>query len=169
MRITLGGKSYIKQKAIQRACIYLGIPAVINESDTKSGQNSQPEGFEETFAGALNRAKSAKAHDPEAVGVGIENGIFRFGKKEPMTLDIAVIVIITEDNRMIVTTSHGIKFPEKFVETAEKQDFTKTTVGSVIAGKLGGDPCDPHSTLTYGKVSRMETLTSALITALKQV
>ena len=91
--------------------------------------------------------------------------IFRFG----VTLDIAVIVILTPDGRQIVTTSEGIEFPEEYVEIAEERGFETTTVGSVITERLSGDPTDPHSVLTKGKVTRTKTLVDALKTALHQL
>jgi len=55
------------------------------------------------------------------------------------------------------------------VRIAEKRGFKTTTVGSIITEQLGGDPTDPHSTLTSGKISRTMTLIDAVATALQQV
>jgi len=86
-----------------------------------------------------------------------------------MTLDIAVLVILTPDGRQIITTSEGVQFPEECVRIAEKLGFKTTTVGSIITEKLGGDPTDPHSVLTKGKVTRTMTLVDALTVALQQL
>jgi hypothetical protein len=55
------------------------------------------------------------------------------------------------------------------VEIAEERGFETTTVGSVITERLGGDPTDPHSVLTNGKVTRTMTLVDALTIALQQL
>jgi non-canonical (house-cleaning) NTP pyrophosphatase len=165
MKITLGSMSTHKLNAVRQACQELGLDAVVLGVKTQSGQNEQPVGFDETFGGALNRATSAMSQNPDSIAIGIESGIFHFG----VTLDIAVIVVLTPDDRRIVTTSEGIEFPEEFVRIAEERGFETTTVGSVITERLGGDPTDPHSVLTKGKVTRTKTLVDALKTALHQL
>ena len=81
---------------------------------------------------------------------------------------MAIIVVITSDKKLI-TTSEGVQFPEEYISIAQERGFATTTVGSIISEMLGGDPTDPHSILTNGKISRDATLTNALITLLKQI
>ncbi len=168
MNITLGSASTHKLDAVRQACERLGLEAIVSGVKTSSGQNEQPVGFDETLAGALTRGTTAQTQKPEAVAIGIESGIFRFGAT-PITLDIAVIVVLTNDGRQIITTSEGIQFPEEYVRIAEKRGFKTTTVGSVITEHLGGDPTDPHSVLTKSKVTRTKTLVDALVIVLRQL
>lgn len=168
MNITLGSTSTHKLAAVESACKTLGLEAMVSGVKTLSGQNEQPVGFEETYNGALTRATSAQAQRLYTIAIGIESGIFRFGAT-PKTLDIAVIVVITPGGRQIVTTSEGIQFPENCVKIADERGFEITTVGSIISEKFGGDPSDPHSILTDGKVTRKATLVGALVTAFKQL
>lgn len=168
INIVLGSTSSHKLDAVRKACERLGITASVSGVKTSSGQNAQPLGFEETFNGALTRAISARAQK-DAMAVGIENGIFRFCGQKVASFDIAVIVLITTDNRHIVTTSAGMVFPEEYVKIAETQGFESSTVGAVIAGFFGSDPADPHSILTKGKVSRETILIDALVLALSQI
>lgn len=165
MDITLGSTSAHKIAAVKEACDQLGIKAIVTGVKTPTGQNEQPVGFDETYAGAYTRAVCAKALHVDSIAIGIESGIFRFGP----TLDIAVIVVLPKDGRRIITTSEGVKFPEGYVKIAEERGFATTTVGSVITEQLGGDPTDPHSVLTNGRVTRTMTLVSALTTALRQL
>ena len=165
INIVLGSTSTHKLDAVQQACKKLGLEATVTGAKTSSGQNEQPVGLKETFDGALTRAVSARSQNPDSVAIGIESGIFRFG----ITLDIAIVVILTSDGRQIVTNSEGIQFPEEYVKTAEERGFKTTTVGSVITEQLGGDPTDPHSILTNGKVTRTMTLVNALMIALQQL
>jgi len=146
MNITLGSTSTHKLEAVRQACRKLGLEAIVSGVKTSSGQNEQPVGFDETFSGAFTRATSAKAQKPDGIAIGIESGIFRFGATL-ITLDIAVIVLLTSNGRQIVTSSEGIQFPEKFVRIAEGRGFKTTTVGAVITEQFGDDPTDPHSTL----------------------
>lgn len=171
MHITLGSTSEHKLAAVVLACRRLGLSqAAVEGVKTSSGQNEQPVGFDETFGGALQRATSAQIQKPNTIAIGIESGIFRFkavGTK--VTLDIAVIVILTIEGRKIITTSSGIQFPEEYVNIAEGLGFKTVTAGSVVSDKLGGDPTDPHSTLTEGCITRRDTLVDALAVALKQL
>jgi len=170
IKIVLGSTNEHKLAAVKEACEQLRLTASISGVKAASGQNEQPVGLSETFAGALNRVQGAKAQSPEAIAIGIESGIFRTNnEKLPFTLDLAVIVVLTVDNRHIVVTTPGIEFPEDCVVTAEERGFATTTAGSVIAERLGGDPTDPHSTLTNGAVSRTKTLIDGLVVALAQL
>jgi non-canonical (house-cleaning) NTP pyrophosphatase len=165
MEIILGSTSVHKLNAVHQACKELGLTATVSGVKTLSGQNEQPVGFNEIFNGALARAISAQSQKLGNFFIGIESGIISFG----ITLDIAIIVILTCDGRQIISTSHGLQFPEKYVEIAKERGYKKTTVGSIITEQLGGDPTDPHSILTNGKVTRTMTLVDALVIALRQL
>lgn len=168
--MVVGSMSRHKLDAVRRACDRIGmISAIVSGIRTDSGQNEQPVGFDETFDGASARARSVKDRYPDRVAIGIESGIFRIGEDDPVTCDMAVVVVLTEPGVRIMTTSSALMIPERFVEMAESRGFGNTTVGSVIASELGGDPADPHSLLTGGLVSRMETLADALCVVLSQV
>lgn len=171
MNISLGTRSVHKLAAVERACRELEINATILGVEAHSGENAQPRGFEETFNGALTRATSAKDKNPDSIAIGIESGIFYFGVEldAPIVMDIAIIVVLGEDGKRIVTTSEGIQFPIAHVKTAKVRGFNKTTVGEIIAEHMGGSPKDPHSTMTGGKVSREMTLVDALKVALRQL
>lgn len=169
IKVVLGSTNAYKLDAVRKACEILGMKASVSGVKTSSGQNEQPVGFEKTFAGALTRAKSARTQNADAIAVGIESGIFVFDGGKPFFIDVAVIVVITLDNRQIITTSAGTAFPEDCVKIAESRGFESITVGSVIAEKFGGDSADPHSILTNGRVSRVMILTDALVTAFGQI
>jgi len=170
INIALGSTSQHKIEAVKQACQQLGLMASVVGVKAASGQNEQPVGLNETYQGALSRAQGAKTQNPEAIAIGIESGIFITENKEnPLTIDFAVIVVLTPDNRCIVATTPGVVFPEDCVAIAKERGFATATTGSVIAEKLGGDPTDPHSTLTNGVVSRTQTLVAGLIIALSQI
>ncbi len=165
----VGSTSPHKLEAVREACRILGLSATVDGAKTLSGQSEQPVGFDETFRGAINRATSIKIRFPRSIAIGIESGIFRFLPEAPTTLDIAAIVLLTPDGREVLTTSEGVQFPEHCVKVAEDCGFLSTTVGSIVAESIGGDPTDPHATLTNGRVTRAMTLVNALKTALLQL
>ncbi|NCS99670.1 DUF84 family protein [Candidatus Parcubacteria bacterium] len=169
MYIILGSQSNLKLKALNAACVRLNFEEFqIHGVSAPSGQNEQPVGFEETYAGALQRALEAKRHTTD-IAIGIESGIFHLNKDKSITLDIAVVVLLQGNGNQIVTTSNGIRYPKKCVEEAEEQGFRFVAVGDVISKKLGGYPGDPHDTLTKGRINREKTLTDALTYALMQI
>ncbi len=169
MNIIVGSTSKQKIDAVTKACRELGITATVTGTKTRSGQNEQPVGYYETLSGAITRARGAQEEFPDTVAIGIESGIFDISSVSPVTVDKAVIVIILPDGQQIITTSPGVVFPQECIEIAAERGFETTTVGSVIAEKLGGDPADPHATLTKGKVTREMTLVAALKIALAQL
>ena len=173
MKMTIGSTSECKYRALKEALeTVFGLNAIIpiTRLKTSSGQHEQPVGFSETYGGAYARAKAGQIHDPSSFAVGIESGIFRFGTNgHTVTTDAAIIVILNPDGRRILTTSAGIVFPEEYVVKAAHLGFATTTVGSVIAKELGGDPTDPHLTLTKGRTSRNNLIYKALVTALLEL
>jgi non-canonical (house-cleaning) NTP pyrophosphatase len=174
VKITVGSLSTLKLAAVINACNALGLVANVGPVKTYSGQNEQPLDFNQTFRGALARARQAQEADPNSLAIGIENGIFclhSISRSEEgiRFLDIAVIVAITPDGQQIIGTSTGLEFPLEYVMIASQRGFNTTTVGDVIAEKLGGRPDDPHSTLTKGQISRQGILESALVQVLKQI
>jgi len=166
MNIILGSTSTHKLDAVRQACQKIGLVVSVSGIKTSSGVNEQPVGFEETFKGALARANQARAKNKKALGIGIESGIFRFDK---ITLDMAVIVLINQKGLRFVTTSPGFEFPEECVRIAEARGFETTTVGSIITEQFGGDPTDPHSVLSGGKVKRSATLIKSIVIGLRQI
>lgn len=164
--LKLGGMSVHKLDALREACVLVGIDIKIIGIPVESGINAQPYGFDETYEGAMNRAKNAQTENSQAVVVGIESGIIPIGDK---FIDMAVVVVLTSDGRSFVSTSAGVEFPRDVVETARTRGFKTTTAGSIVAEIMGGSGTDPHSTLTGGKVTRKELLTEAIITVLSQV
>lgn len=164
--VIIGSTSKHKLESVKEACKNLDLHFKVLGIKTESNQNEQPIGFDETFAGALARAKSVQEKYPLEIAIGIESGIIRAKNPLAISLDLAVIVMIYKD-QIITTTSNGMQFPEKYVNIAERKGFKDFTAGSVISSKFGGDATDPHSTLSMGSLSRQETLTKAIEVAFR--
>jgi len=165
MKFLVQGASPHKIEAVRQAVGPLHQVEGIRCEYTKV--NEQPVGFAETLRGALARARAVSAHSqPTDIAVGIESGILRSGG---FSIDLAVVVMIHgADKREVVSTTTGIMFPETFVLKAEALGFSTTTVGSVIAQEVDCDGTDPHSYLTQGRVSRLDTLVQGVRSALFQ-
>ncbi len=160
--------SHIKRGAVHEALLALRASTRVAAVEVASKQDAQPFGFAAISAGAHERARAAVGgHSGDVWGIGIESGIvFAEGCGY---YDVAVVVAVTPDGRSANAVSAGIPFPTEDVNEARRRGFATTTVGDVIAERLGGSPQNPHSTLTGGRVSRQDTLTVATTAALAQL
>lgn len=163
--LRLGSTSTHKLEALKEACRKVGIDTEIIGSPAESEINAQPYGFEETYAGAMNRAKHAQSENHQSVAIGIENGIIPINDK---FIDLAIVIVLTPDGQSFVATSAGIEFPKEAVQEAKSRGFQTATAGDIIAETRGGSKADPHSALTEGKIIRKDLLVEALTTALSQ-
>lgn len=166
----VGSLSKHKVEATRAVGIVLGLRGNVFGVETASGVRDQPVGIDETYRGAVNRALAARADYPDAVGVGIENGIVVLGHNGSRhAIDLAIVVILMPDGKESVCISQGIAFPTECLEEAERMGFETTTVGAIFANRFGGDATDPHAKLSAGRTSRRkllaETLAQAFITA----
>ncbi len=163
--LQLGSASIHKLEALKEACVRVGIEVDVNASPAESEINAQPYGFDETYRGAMNRAKNTQTKNPKTVKIGIENGIVPIGDK---FVDLAVVVVLVPNSESFIGTSAGIDFPREVVEEARKRGFETTTAGDVMAETMGASKTDPHSTLTGDKISRKEILVEAITLVLSR-
>jgi len=170
MNIAIGSASKLKINALTAACDELEITQKIVGVEVASGQNAQPVNIREIMEGAITRALGAQKNRPDYFGLGIESGIVRFDiGEERHFIDLAGIVLITPEGRIIFGNSCGVEIPIQYVEMAAQAGFNCTTVGAAISEERGGSPEDPHSTLTDGRLSREEILTQGIISVFKQL
>lgn len=166
LKITVGSTSKHKIGAMIKACHRLGVEAEVNGHKTTSKVNEQPVGFNETMKGALARAMQTHNYYPLHMCIGIESGILR---SEDIAIDFAVIVLIKPNGEKLFGTTSGIMFPKEDVAMAETLGFETTTVGSIIAKRIGGDGTDPHSMLTKGKITREKILINGICIILDRI
>lgn len=152
--------------------IYPNQDVQITGVKANSGVREQPVDHSEILEGVLNRLNHAKqlTEGNGDVYVSMENGILIFEfKGEIRCFDLAWVVIERRFGKRAFAHSTGIEFPLEYVEEAMNRGFATTTIGSVMAEKLGIDSTDPHSTLTDGLVSRSDMLKQTLRAALGQL
>lgn len=115
-----------------------------------SGVSDQPIGQEETFDGALNRARNARKEVPHAdFWVGIEGGNIKIGKE----MEVMAWIVVLNRQRMGKARTAGFYLPPKVVELVNQGyelghaddivfgvDNSKQTMGS--AGLLTGGVMD---------------------------
>lgn len=163
---SIGSTSPVKQRALVAALHGLELRHTVNTVEANSRVNCQPVGIAETVLGASNRASAAREVFPHSFAIGVESGIIR---RHGTTIDVAYVVVMTPDHRTVIGHSTGITFPEQYVVEAERQGFCNTSVGRVIAAKLGGSHSDPHAILTKGRLTRQRVLEHAIYATLATI
>ena len=159
--------SHIERGAVYEALLALRASPRLSAVEVVSKQDAQPFGFDATSLGAHERARLAVVGHHDAWGIGIESCVvFAEGCGY---YDVAVVAVVTPDGRSANAVSSGIPFPVHDVEEARRRGFATTTVGDVIAERLGGSPQNPHAALTGGRVNRQDTLVVAVTLALAQL
>lgn len=170
MKIYVGNSGISEAKAIAAAMKRAAIKRFeVVSVDTVVEQNRQPVGLDETLRIALARADFVKCKKGQHVyAMGIENGIIRSAELK-VTLDLAVIALLTPKGKRLITTSTGIVFPEAFVNEAQDAGFENNTAGERIIKARGEASNDPHLMLTKGGLSRKDLLIGAVFTLLLQL
>ncbi|HWQ59739.1 MAG TPA: DUF84 family protein [Candidatus Fimivivens sp.] len=168
MNIVLGSTSAHKISAAKHACTALGLSWDVSGENIPSGNNEQSIGFEETYRGALHRARSVREKYPATIALGIENGVTFLGSEPDRkhAIDVAVVVLLAPDGREYAATSLGIEVPRECVEEAKRRGFETTTISSVFSERYGGDPTDPQTVLTDGRFPRSKMLEDAIVSAM---
>lgn len=160
--------SHLKCVAIRWAYKLLGKhEPIVSPCATTEYMTPQCSGLGRTRSQAAKYAVSAKHSGDNAIGVGIETGIFFEEFRLPFIMD--VIVVIGERNEQIYFSSSMIEIPGEYWKMIAPERLNVLTVGAILATTPQDDPADPYSIITKGKVSREHLLTSALVTAFKQL
>lgn len=160
----LGSTSPLKFRALAAALDRADRPTIgIEIAAVDSGIDAQPIGLELAAFGADNRARRAATKLGIATGIGIESCITLVRGE---WIDTATVVIVDHHGIMGVSTSLGVSFPHVCVAECFEAGVVTHTVGEFIARRYGGDPADPHSTLTGGKLKREALIADAIYSAL---
>jgi inosine/xanthosine triphosphatase len=114
MLIAVGSKNPTKIAAVKDVFDYYFEDVKVEGIDAQSGVSEQPLSEEETYQGALNRAKGALQASPDAeYGVGVEGGLTKavYGWYES-----SLVVIINKNGEVGVGSSGGLVLPDKISE-----------------------------------------------------
>lgn len=115
MKIIIASKNPIKIQAVHDGfseifpgwnieTLGIGVPSEVSD---------QPMGDEETFTGALNRAKNAQKEMPEAdFWVGVEGGNIRHGEE----MEVMAWVVVLSKDKIGKARTAGFFLPQKIVE-----------------------------------------------------
>ena len=132
IRISVGSLNPVKTEAVRTVMERIYGEVILTSSDVSSGVPEQPWG-EETYKGAVNRAKAAMKDCDLAVG--IEAGVFEVYDG---LYDVQHCAILDKSGRMTIGMSSGFRYPDDVIELlrkgmtvgeAMKQLYTKDSRG----------------------------------------
>ena len=174
MKIAVGSTSVHKTGAVEAACREIFDEELqVRGFKAASNINEQPMGMDETLLGAENRLK----HLVQLAGeiaydlyVAMEGGMFQIQTSEGLRyMDCGIVIAQDADLRRAIANCAGIELPIAAVAEASERGFRSTTVGSILAEKIGIDGTDVHEALTDTLLDRKSVLAQALRGALGQL
>ncbi|MDD2822766.1 MAG: inosine/xanthosine triphosphatase [Candidatus Daviesbacteria bacterium] len=120
----------------------------------ESGVADQPQSDEETYLGALNRAKSALSKVKGAkYGVGIEGGLH---KHSYGWFERSMVVIVDKKGNIGVGASGGLVLPNSVMEKVEQGKNLEQAIDELFGTTKIGQGIGMFGILTKGVVTRSE-------------
>ena len=114
MKVGVGSTNPVKLRAAEEAFKKHFPHVQVEAVEACPAVSPQPLGFQETYLGALTRAKKAK--EGNDFGVGLEAGLIESPCPENPYLDVQVCVI-TDGKKTSLGTGPGFQYPEKILES----------------------------------------------------
>lgn len=107
-KIVVGSKNKTKVAAVEQIFQASSVRAISVSSEV----SVQPTTDEETRLGAYNRAKNARLHEENCIGIGLEGGIMQLDGKLYLC---NWGVLITEDDDTFTASGGRIELPDSFL------------------------------------------------------
>jgi non-canonical (house-cleaning) NTP pyrophosphatase len=166
MIIAVGSGTGLKPKCVAEVFYEHKVIAI----PISSGVSEQPIGKKETKQGAMNRAIRSLEEEKDAdIAFGIENGLIK--DNDNNWIDIACIICIDRNNKIIEKWSDALDIPKSWGELAESDksiSYVKALKQKYEEYKLM-DSHDPHNYLTNGKKPRAIYLKETLEIIKKEI
>jgi non-canonical (house-cleaning) NTP pyrophosphatase len=154
-RVIVGSLSPIKLEAVR---IGFGPGFEVVGVDVKSDVPDQPFGIEIIEYGATNRCRRSAIADPTGdIFIGMESGLIHSGLAT--WFDSAAIAHCRRRGKIIIDHTDRLVIPDKYIDLVK---MANCTVGQAVESCLGGDPKDPHTTLSNR--SRLDRISEAVWT-----
>ena len=139
MIIAIGSTNPTKIDPVKKVFSHYFGEVTVTSVSVESGVSDQPTSDDETYRGALNRAKKAIADVPDAdYGVGIEGGVHKY---DYGWFERSFVVVVNREGTVGIGSSGGLVLPQsvsklleegKNLEEAVDQVTGTTKIGSGI-------------------------------------
>jgi inosine/xanthosine triphosphatase len=157
MSIAVGSMNHAKVEAVRAVMERVYGNVRIIPADVDSGVPEQPFG-DDTYKGAVNRAKAALGSNP--LSVGIEAGVFEmYGH----LYDVQHCAIVDADGKLTVGMSSGFRYPDKVAELVRNGKSVGDAM-SIVYGVSRGNKEGAIGVLSRGQLDR-KTLSEQSVTA----
>jgi inosine/xanthosine triphosphatase len=133
LRVHIGTRNKAKLLALSEELLDQDIEATIIPVNVNSGVKSQPRSLEESFSGAINRAKSAY-QDDSTFSIGIEDGCYVI---EGEMLNICCTCLWDGKNSFFASSS-SFQLPSKVQRIIEDEDVELSE--ALVKANLCTDP-----------------------------
>jgi inosine/xanthosine triphosphatase len=166
MKIIIASKNPVKIEAVENGFAEM-FPDWILETEgvsVPSEVSDQPMGDEETFTGALNRAKNAQKSLPNAdFWIGVEGGNIRHGENE---MEVMAWIVVLSKGKIGKARTAGFFLPQKIVDLIN-QGYELGHADDIVF-KLNNSKQQMGSAglLTDGVMNRLRFYVPAVILAL---
>lgn len=166
MKIIIASKNPVKIEAVENGFAEM-FPDWTLETEgvsVPSEVSNQPMGDEETFTGALNRAKNARKSLPNAdFWVGVEGGNIRHGENE---MEVMAWIVVLSKDKIGKARTAGFFLPQKIVDLIN-QGYELGDADDIVF-KLDNSKQQMGSAglLTDGVMNRLRFYVPAVILAL---
>lgn len=132
--------------------------------NVSSGVDEQPKNVDETFQGALNRARNALKKVPEAsYGVGIEGGIHEY---KHGWFEQTMVVIVDKIGNIGIGSSGGLVLPNKVIKSIQAGKNLEQAVDKLFGTNKIGEGIGMFGVFTNGVVTRAEGVSHGVAFAL---
>lgn len=160
--VYMSTESALKHRAVAAVMERVGIPVSVEGKKLESGVEEQPLSMDETYLGAKNRHAALKELAVEAdYLVTVESGLHRVTQERGMYGCVAVI-IEKVGGKVHVGFSLDIEYPEEVLDVVPS---VYPDVGVWAQEVKGAKEKDPYLALTGGRLTRQETVESAVYNA----
>ncbi len=164
MRVAVGSRNPVKVEAVKRAWRLVGDAEVI-PVEVDPGVPSQPRGLDETYRGALNRARGALEATGADYGVGIEAGLVEAPTPSGWA-DVQLAVIVDEGGVVGVGMSPAFEPPRVWLPRLSRGEPLGDVASAELARSDIGRVLGLIGYLTRGAVTRLELSYYAVVMAL---
>ena len=158
IRVSVGSLNPVKTEAVRTVMERIYGDVILSPCDVNSGVSEQPWG-EETYRGAVNRAKAAMGDCD--MSVGIEAGVFEVYDG---LYDVQHCVILDRSGRMTIGMSSGFRYPDDVVELLRNGKTVGEAMKLLYTKDSRGRKEGAVGVLSKGLLDR-KTLTEQSVTA----